>query len=362
MDVRAFSRHLLETMPSGLIAIGRDGRVVLVNVAAARILDLGPPEALLGRPCREVLAACPDVARLLLDNLDAATARSRAELDLRRQENEGRTLGYTLSPVRDAAGAPVGAAMFFKDLTRIERLEEQARLKDRLAALGEMAAGLAHEMRNPVAAIEIHAALLRRSADPSLAAHMESLDHILNEVHRLNETITTCLDFVRPVEVVERVVAVEPLLDAAVAAPGPAIGRVEREYAPEGAVTFGDAVQLRQAFDNLVRNAREAAGPGGTVRVRTRVATSVAEDGAEGGEEPQVVVEVADDGPGIPPDYRDRIFHPFFTTKPRGSGLGLALVQRIVQSHRGRIDFSSETGRGTIFRIVLRAAPREGRP
>ncbi len=153
--------------------------------------------------------------------------------------------------------------------------------------------------------------------------------------------------------------AVEPLLDAAVAAPGPAIGRVEREYAPEGAVTFGDAVQLRQAFDNLVRNAREAAGPGGTVRVRTRVATSVAEDGAEGGEEPQVVVEVADDGPGIPPDYRDRIFHPFFTTKPRGSGLGLALVQRIVQSHRGRIDFSSETGRGTIFRIVLRAAPRE---
>ncbi len=260
--------------------------------------------------------------------------------------------------------------MFFKDLTRIERLEEQARLKDRLAVLGQMAAGLAHELRNPLAAIEIHAGLLRRAVDPSLAAHVESLDHILAEVRRLNETVATCLDFVRPVEVVERCVEIEPLLEAAASEPGPVASRIEREYAPGGTVALGDPAQLRQAFANLVRNAREAAGPSGTVWLRTRLDPGPAittgdtsaeglgnGEGAEAGEGPQVVVEVADNGPGIPAEHRDRIFHPFFTTKPKGSGLGLAMVQKIVQSHRGRIDVASVSGRGTIFRVTLRAGP-----
>lgn len=379
IDQRAFAQHTLESIPSGVIIVDRRGRVVLINGAATRMLDLRHADSLVGRPCREALVSCPDVARLLLETFDTQTPPNRAELELRHERDQGRTIGYTLSPVREPGGRVVGAVMLFKDLTRIERLEEQARLKDRLAVLGQMAASLAHEMRNPLAAIEIHAGLLRRAVDPSLAAHIESLDHILIEARRLNEAVATALDFVRPVEVVERSVAVEPLLDAAALEPCPGATRIEREYAAGGTVALGDPTQLRQAFSNLIRNAREAAGSSGLVWLRTWPVPAAARarkdadasDGAEHGEVevageegengdgPQVVIEVADNGPGIPPEYRDRVFQPFFTTKPKGSGLGLAMVHKIVQSHHGRIDFTNPSGRGTIFRVVLRAASVE---
>lgn len=368
------ARQTLESIQSGVIIVDRRGRLVLINEAAVRMLDLPRPERLVGRPCREALAGCPDIARLLLETFDTQTPANRAELELRHQREPGRTIGYTLSLVRSGGGRVTGAAMFFKDLTRIERLEEQARLKDRLAVLGEMAAGLAHELRNPLAAIEIHAGLLRRAVDPSLAAHVESLDHILIEARRLNEAVATCLEYVRPVEMAEQAVPIEPLLEAAAAEPSPGASHIERQFAPGGSVAIGDPAQLRQAFTNLVRNAREAAGASGTVWLRTRVTTRPAGrpgkceggpraaghlDGHNGSEEPQVVVEVADNGPGIPPEYHNRVFLPFFTTKPKGSGLGLAMVQKVVQAHRGRIDFTSMPGSGTVFRIMLRAAPVE---
>ncbi|HEY8369395.1 MAG TPA: ATP-binding protein [Thermodesulfobacteriota bacterium] len=230
-----------------------------------------------------------------------------------------------------------------------------------------MAAGLAHEMRNPLAAIEIHAGLLRRALDPALGAHAESLDHILAEVRRLNEAVATVLDFVRPVEIAERPVDVEALLEAATRQPCAGTVRIERDYAPGGTVALGDPGQLRQVFENLLRNAYEAVGASGTIHLRTRLVregarverprSAYGHDAlpAEEVAEPEVLVEIADDGPGIPPDVRDKVFQPFFTTKPRGSGLGLALVQKIVQSHRGRIDFTNGPGRGTVFRVVLPA-------
>lgn len=375
IDPRTFARYTFESIPSGVIAVDRHGCIVLINRAAVRMLDLGCAGSLLGRPCREALASCPDVARLLLETFDMETPPSRAELELRHERDGGRTIGYTLSPVRGHGGRVTGAVILFKDLTRIERLEEQARLTDRLAVLGQMAAGLAHEMRNPLAAIEIHAGLLRRAADPSLAAHAESLDHILAEAKRLNEAVATILDFVRPVEVTERPVAIEPLLEAATLEPCSGATRIERRYAPAGTVALGDPAQLRQVFGNLIRNAREAAGPSGLVWLRTCLAPAAAGraangaggteavEGADGlgeasddGDGPHVLVEVADNGPGIPAEHRDRVFQPFFTTKPKGSGLGLAMVHKIVQSHHGRIDFTSHAGQGTIFRVVLRAA------
>lgn len=365
IDTHAFAWQVLSSVPSGVIAVDTRGRLVLVNAAAGRMLGLHDVERLVGRPCRTALASYPDLARLLLETFDTRTPPNRAELELRHASDEGRTIGYTLTLVRDEAARVIGVAMFFKDLTRIERLEEQARLKDRLAVLGQMAAGLAHEMRNPLAAIEIHAGLLRRAVEPSLAAYTESIDHILMEARRLNEWVATCLDIVRPVEIVARPVPIEPLLDAVATQPGAAAAHVERQYAEGGTVALGDPLQLRRVFDNLVSNAREAAGPSGRVWLRTRLTRHppLADD-EDGGEEfggaahhDEVVIEVADDGPGIPEAYRDKVFQPYFTTKPRGSGLGLAMVQKIVQSHRGRIDFTDRAGRGTVFRVILPAAP-----
>ncbi len=367
IEAQAFAALMLLGSASGVIGVDRAGRVVVMNDAAARMLGLGSPEPYIGLPCREALDACPDVARILLDAFETRTLPNRAELELRHRREGGPTIGYTLSLVVDPCRQIIGVSMFFKDLTSIERLEEQARLKDRLAALGEMAAGLAHEMRNPLAAIEIHAGLLRRAVDPAVAGHVESLEHILAEARRLNETVAACLDFVRPVEVAARPVALEPLLDAAAAEPGPGAIAVVREYAPGGTTALGDPVQLRQAFANLVRNAREASGPSGRVTLRTRPAGAGAPARVPGEEvllagvdadaSPAVVVEVEDTGQGIAAEHRDRIFLPFFSTKPKGSGLGLAAVQKIVQSHRGRVDFGSLPAGGTVFRVVLPAAP-----
>ncbi len=365
IDSEAFAARFLESVPSGVIAIDQTGRIVLMNSTAQRVLGLRSPGRVIGMPCRQVLEACPEVARLLLETLDVRNPPNRAELELRHRQESGSTIGYTMAPIRDPDGQTIGVAMIFKDLTRIERLEEQARLKDRLAVLGQMAAGLAHELRNPLAAIEIHAGLLRRSLDPYAPAFQESLDHIMAEARRLNEAVVTCLNFVRPVEVVERRVLLEPLLESVAVEPSPGARTILRDYQAPGVSALGDETQLRQVFSNLLRNAREAAGSSGTVWVRTRlqaVPASATGDSSEPGEDPTVVIEVADTGRGIPSEDVGRVFLPFFTTKPRGSGLGLALVQKIVESHRGRVDFTSDPGRGTTFRVFLRAERLDGRP
>lgn len=369
IDTAAFAEHALAGLSSGVVAIDMTGRMLFANRAAARVLELAKPESLAGRPCQEALASSPDVARLLLEALDSESPPTRAELELRHRRTGGRTIGYTLSHVRASSGELIGAMMIFKDLTRIERLEEQARLKDRLAVLGQLAAALAHEMRNPVASIEIHAGLLQRALEDAEPGRRDSIAQILAEARQLSETITTCLDFVRPVEAAENPVALEPILDAVAAEAGPGAVCVSRDFASGGTVVLGDAAKLRQAFSNLVRNAREAAGPNGRVWIRSRYegtpirltegAAGRSDAGGDVDDDREVVVEVEDTGPGIAPEQRDRVFQPFFTTKPKGSGLGLALVQKIIQSHRGRIDFADRPGGGTVFRVILRPAAGE---
>lgn len=349
-------------MRNGVMAIHRDGSVALMNDEAYRIFSLtrGPEDA--GRPFTDVLSGRPDVVRVIASAFELSHLPNRAELRLK---DVDRVIGYTLSQVRDDQGQPIGAVMFFKDLTHVEQLEERERLRDRLASLGEMAAGIAHELKNPLAGIEVMAGLLRRQVPASPDAQALLAD-IMSEAKLANAIVVEMLEFVRPIRLqVERTDVAQVLHKAVTLAESKASRKgveVRMEVVPGLPALESDEHQLCQVFTNLVANAFEALDGQGRITIRA-TAGSIEEDAALGQNHaptPTVVVEVADNGPGVPAELRDRIFNPFFTTKPQGSGLGLAIVRKIVDAHDGRIDLVSNPGAGTRFRVTLPVSTATG--
>jgi len=360
-----FFRRLIEGMRCGILVIDRTGRVAMVNEHARTILELeNLPER--GAAVEDALVDHPQLAQILRESFSMSLLPNRAEIDLKSRSESGKTIGFTLSLVPGADASPVGAALFFKDLTYVEHKEEQERLRDRLAALGQMAANLAHEIRNPLAAIEVSCSLLkRRLADG--AGERELLDKIIAEVKRLNRTITSSLEFVRPLSLTLAPARLGTVLDEALTV---AIGRrgkpglrVVRTDAAGMAAFRMDAGQLRQVFENLFLNALEAMADEGTLGIEVSVAPAPASPmtpyrpanapDARGGFESYAVVRVSDTGRGIADEHLDKLFHPFFTTKKQGSGVGLSVARKIVDSHRGLIDVESQPGRGTVFTVRL---------
>ena len=347
-----FFRDLVWSLRNGVLAVTRDGTVAVMNDVAYQILGLKRRPADIGRHFTSVLKTQQDVCRMVAAAFEVSHLPNRAELRLK---NTGKVIGYTLSQVRDNRGRITGATLFFKDLTRVEQLEERERLRDRLAALGEMAAAIAHEVKNPLAGIEVMAGILKRQLPDSPDAQ-SILGDIIKEAKMANAIVVEVLDFVRPIRLqVERISLGDAIRDAVTTAEGHLLrGGVQvRVECPDHLPAIqGDPHQLRQIFTNLLTNAFEALGGKGQVTV---VATAFVEDGPAGGEPqgPVVQVEVADNGPGIPAEVLEKIFSPFFTTKPQGSGLGLAIVRKIVDAHDGRIDVGVLEGGGTRFRVTL---------
>jgi len=316
-------------------------------------MDASPSD--IGWPFDEVLGRDHDLTDVLSLAFTDAPLPNLAELRLR---SSGKAIGYTLSRIAEPGGAVSGAALLFRDLTRVEELEERERLRDRLAALGEMAAAVAHEVKNPLAGIQVVAGVLKRQLPESPDAH-RLLTEIIDGAKMANQIVVQFLEFVRPVSL-----QVEPVSIATVI--GDATGTVRNvPGADRTTIAVGrdsglpllqaDGLLLRQLFTNLLTNAVEAMADGGHIWVTSDYAA--ADNSAEPGEQPDyvghVTVAVADDGPGIPAEVTEQIFSPFFTTKPRGSGLGLAIVRKIVHAHDGRIDVGPRDGDGTRFRVRL---------
>jgi PAS domain S-box-containing protein len=349
-----FFRHIVGSMRNGVIAIRRDGNVALMNEEAYRIFGLEQREDDLGRPLTDLLRDRPDVIRVLAGSFELSHLPNRAELRLKDLD---RVIGYTLSKVRNDQDETIGAVMFFKDLTQVEQLEERERLRDRLASLGEMAAGIAHELKNPLAGIEVMAGLLRRQVPDSKDAQSLLAD-IISEAKLANAIVVEMLEFVRPIRLqVERTDLTDVLHQAVTLAETKATRgdiSVTVELAAELPTIEGDAHQLCQVFTNLLTNAFEALDGRGSVSITATVGLMDAAFAQEARAPiPTVVIEIVDNGPGVPAELTDKIFNPFFTTKPQGSGLGLAIVRKIVDAHDGRIDVSNNPDAGTRFRITL---------
>ena len=347
---------MVANMRNGVLAINPAGQVVLINDEAYRTFQLPADLDYLGQPYAEVFRSHPDIVRVLSGVFEMASLPNRAELRLKPM---GKVIGYTLSLIRDERDQTVGAALLFKDLTHVEQMEERERLRDRLAALGEMAAAMAHEIKNPLGGIEVMAGLLRRQLPENRDAQT-LVTEIINEAKMANAIVQEMLDFVRPVRLQLDRSSVEDALRMAVTM---ADGKAKRG---ETAVDLrleerlptiqGDRHQLAQVFANLLINAYEALNGCGSVTLTARQVVD-AGDGAllpDGNQAvPSVIVDVSDTGPGVAPELTEKIFNPFITTKPKGSGLGLAIVRKIVDAHEGRIDMTSSPNHGTTFRVTL---------
>jgi two-component system, NtrC family, sensor histidine kinase HydH len=229
----------------------------------------------------------------------------------------------------------------------LQEAEEAVRRSDRLAALGQMSAGLAHELRNPLGTVKASAEMLSRNLSSENEMARELAGFISTEVDRVNSLITRFLQFARPLQLRLETADLTQTLDRAIAAAereAPDI-TIYRNYAPEIPPFPFDAELMERVFYNLVVNAAQASAPGGAVTVKTRAAGSTAE------------IAVIDRGSGIEPAQLETIFNPFFTTKPQGVGLGLAIVSKIVDRHGGKIAVESEAGKGSVFRVLLPMQP-----
>ena len=342
-DLRAFNEYVIDGLLSGLVTADAEGRILTFNRAAAMITSI-PMDQALGQEAAEVLQLPADF-RLRLTTL-VQTRSLRVEFEYR--TGDGRLLDVGLMATMIALPNGRSGYLFtFQDVTDLRRLERGARLQQRLAAVGEMAAGIAHEIRNPLAAISGSMQVLRQEL-PLNGEQAQLMDIVLRESERLNDTIRSFLAYARPQKFqVVRLDLAQVVQDAAVLLRNSSEARaahvVEVQAPPRPLWFDADENQIRQIIWNIASNGLRAMPDGGRLRLT-----------AEGGDgQDEVVVSVQDEGRGIPADQLDTIFQPFHGSFEKGTGLGLAIVHRIVSDYGGVIQVSSTVGVGTTVRVRL---------
>jgi two-component system sensor histidine kinase PilS (NtrC family) len=350
-----------ESVTSGIVLVDREGRLIHVNRTGREILGLeAAAEGEEGerQDYRVVFAEVPAFCERIAKALDAGQPENRVEFFVRRKHGASVPVGLSTSILRDEAGGERGVIAIFQDLTEARRLEERLRHDDRLAALGEFAAGVAHEIRNPLNAIKGSIDLLNEISDPS-NDELKLIELVQREADRLNQLLHDVLQFGRMESTDRAGVRLDSLLDevAAIAKGHPSYDqRIEMDVETPGPVIGNvNAEQMKRALLNLTINALEAIDADGSVRLSVVGKDDFGARGLEGGPEYEVAILVEDSGCGIPSDKREEYFQPFKTTKKEGTGLGLAIVDKIVKSHDGRISLASEPGRGSRFVVYLRS-------
>ena len=362
-DLQAFSRHIIDSLTSGLATTDIEGRILTFNRAATAITGIEPGAAIGGKAV-EILSL-PDSFDEVFSGIEGRTVMPRLDFTFRLPDGRRIELGLSTAPLMTPRGA-AGFVLTFRDVTQARKEEREARFQQRLAAVGEMAAGIAHEIRNPLASMAGSIQILRQDL-PLNDEQSQLMDIVLRESDRLNDTIRSFLAYARPqrqanapVDVVRIITDAGRLLENS-----PELNPKHRIAieAPETPVWLNaDESQIRQIVWNLATNGLRAMGNGGTLTLLAGRRDSGSQDSDE------VVIEVADEGTGIAAEDLDGIFQPFRAGFVRGTGLGLSIVQRIVAEYGGEIEVTSERGSGT--RVLVRfptqvrdaGRPDAGRP
>jgi two-component system sensor histidine kinase PilS (NtrC family) len=349
-DLRAFNEHVIDSLLSGLVTTTEEGRVLTFNRAASFITGV-PATTAIGRSVFDVLQIDAGFRSGLLGLEPTQSLR----IDTQHRASDRRTIdmGITASTLAFPDGRR-GFLFTFQDVTEMRRLERNARLQQRLAAVGEMAAGIAHEIRNPLAAMSGSIQVLRHEL-PLSEEQAQLMDIVLRESERLNDTIRSFLAYARPQRfAVARLDVRKTLQETALLIRNGSDVRdghvVEVDVPAEPVWYEADENQLRQIIWNLATNGLRAMATGGTLRLA--IATE-----ARRGTEGDVVLTVRDEGRGIPADELDGIFQPFRSSFDKGTGLGLAIVHRIVTDYGGTIQVSSTPGAGTTMRVRMPVRP-----
>ena len=355
-DLKSYTDSILESITSGIITLDLEGRVVTMNAAAELLTGLFGPEAV-GRYCTEVFSHSPEVVEVLMETLGSRSGITSASLRLMRRPGTSLPIELSAAPLRGSEGKDLGLVAIFKDVTVVHELEAELRRSDRLAALGTLAAGLAHEIKNPLSSLQTFTRLVSRKFNDQ--RFRETFERVVpRELDRINGIVERLLELARPhrlsLKPVQVPVLIERVLDLYTNQIEAKQITVLREYTPDLPAIQGDAEHLYQAFLNLVANALEAMSTGDRLTLRT--GWSETKDWSPLGRRAPmrgVKVEIEDSGIGISLPAADRIFNPFFTTKETGTGLGLALTHKIIEDHGGNITFRSSPGVGTTFRLLL---------
>jgi PAS domain S-box-containing protein len=336
-NVETYNENILQCVTSGVMSFDKGCHCTTINRAALEIFNLHR-EQVVGKTPQELFGD-NEIAKTVHGTLEKRIPSLRMEAMLDRPGGK-LWLGYNTAMLTDRQEAALGVILSFSDLTEVKRLQEQIELRERLTALGEMSAGIAHELRNPMAVISGYLTLLSKKNDP---AAQETIRSITNEINGMNRIIGDLLTFARPASLNRVKVTIKEMITSCLSAVLQAKGensRIETVFKlPDIEVSVVE-VLMRQAVSNLLQNAVEAMPDGGTLTIEAQTNRDLK-------------IVVRDTGTGIPSDKLKKIFLPFFTLKDTGVGMGLALAHKIVTSHGGRIDVASTVGKGTVFSIIL---------
>jgi len=337
------SEEVTRNMPAGLLVVNATGIISSSNPAAEQALGI---RGLGFRRYSEALGASSGMSRLIAECLASGTIFRREQVEHIPPAGDTRHLGVTISPIRRGEGKISGAICLLTDLTELAALQQRMQLKENLAALGELSAGIAHEFKNALATISGYAQMIR--SESSEAEALDYAERILEQTRNITHVVTEFLKYARPLEIPDERVALQTIVERIVAEVRETMPQVKIRWEGTFGEAGGDEGLLRQALLNLTRNAAEAcalADGGGRVAVCGEIVH---------GEETSVQrIRVTDNGPGIPANVAPKLFRPFFTTKAKGTGLGLAVVQKIIVQHGGQVEVRNRTEGGAEFIITL---------
>jgi two-component system sensor histidine kinase HydH len=340
-DSRAFASEVVSNLPEGLVVVGLRGEVSFQNESAAMLWGRGA-EAGSGRQEGQDI---PSEIRPVIRQLDTDRVVTEQEIVCRAEGDREIPLGVSGARIITEDGRFLGKIVILRDLREVRRLQQEIKRKEKLAAIGSLAAGVAHEIRNPLSSIKGFATLFRARFDPKSDEH-EAAEVMIHEVDRLNRVVTELIEYARPSHIAARKTDLGELVEHSLSLIRHDLDAARVEVVvdiPETiAEVFLDPDRMQQCLLNIYLNAVQAMPEGGTLGIqgfRT-------EDGRTG-------LRVSDSGKGIPKEDLSKIFDPYYTTKNQGTGLGLAMVLKIVEAHGGEIDVVSEEGQGTVFTMYI---------
>ncbi len=349
-DVRENMAQLLHGLEEALMLFTREGRAILASDKVHEFLSLAPAE-ILGHQVEEVLASQPELSQIVSQAIHAGVPLLRREIEL-----DGRRVAVSVQfisglvpedgtsehPPSGTAGA---ALVSLRDAESVRRLESQIEMSNRLAAIGRLTSGVAHEVRNPLNAIVLHVDALKAKLKSPDAAISEHLEIVAREIYRLDRVVRTFLDFTRPVRLNLQETDLNALLREVVglASAEADTRHVHLAFDPDGVrpTVRVDRDLIKQAILNIVLNGCQAMPEGGELQVTEQVSGGAVE------------IAVSDQGPGIPPDIQDKVFDLYFTTRERGSGMGLPMAFRAFQLHNGTVEFHNRQEGGAVFQMRL---------
>lgn len=340
--VKAFSDNLVETMPVGLIATDTDNRIVSFNQTAESVLEQSAPNVLLKKPNESL----PQAIWEFIDRLKAENFLIQTEMDCPIKKGKSIPLEVIGSLLEGEEGVQLGYVVLFRDLSEIQHLKKEVERRERLAAVGKLAAGVAHEIRNPLSSIKGFATYFKERYR-SVPEDQKTAEIMIQEVERLNRVISQLLEFARPMDIHKKLTSLRPLVEDSLKLIEGDLSRkglkVDVSIASDMPEVLIDPDKFKQVFLNLFLNAVDAMEKDGTLSVEARRAEVPG----------SLQITISDTGRGIQEKDLPRIFDPYFTTKSSGTGLGLAIVHKIIESHGGKIRVHSQAGKGTRATISI---------